>query len=239
MTYEFESITHVINTIKYALRRKGLHFSKYEESELYNIVDYAWSVEGDEKLLHEMKFYNTHLPVSTLTWYAFNEDYSDVKNYMKFASSLINQYRIFVRAINNNNVKSDNPCMNLIFRKNTFEISDFIKQKIEKNVTDGFVRDMESIKNDSGVYFLYDRKMKLIYVGKSIRLGERIVSSIGERKAHYYEYAKTKTKSDTNVYESYYISKLKPKKNVEGKYPDKLTVELPCIRDRDIRSIYK
>src|SRR5699024_6851021 len=231
--------THVMNIVKYALRQKGLHFSKYEESELYNIIEYAWSVEEDEKLLHEMKFYNTHLPVSTLTWYAFNEDYSDVKNYIKFAESLINQYRVFVRAISNDNVKSDNPYMNLIFRKNTFEISDFIKQKIEKNVTDGFVRDMESIKNDSGVYFLYDRKMKLIYVGKSIRLGERIVSSIGERKAHYYEYAKTKTKSDTNVYESYYISKLKPKKNVEGKYPDKLTVELPCIRDRDIRSIYK
>src|SRR5699024_6655512 len=121
----------------------------------------------------------------------------------------------------------------------TINWKDQLRNRFSTELTNDFLEDMRNMMLKSGVYFSYDEDKELIYVGKSINLGERIPSSINERSAIYYEYAETKSESDTSIYEAYYISLLKPELNVEGKHEDELTVRLNCIRNNELKPIYK
>ncbi|WP_252225397.1 MULTISPECIES: hypothetical protein [unclassified Clostridium] len=78
----------------------------------------------------------------------------------------------------------------------------------------------------SGVYKLYDENKQLIYIGKSYNLAIRIVTSIRERKASYFSYCVLNNKADTDIYEIYYISKLKPPLNSSNKNEDSPTLIL-------------
>ena len=85
--------------------------------------------------------------------------------------------------------------------------------------------------NHYGVYFIYDDKNELKYVGKSTNcVIVRSFQSAKERKLLNFskiEYRYPKSKSDVAVYESYYISKYKPEKNSDMVYEDELTIILP------------
>ena len=89
-------------------------------------------------------------------------------------------------------------------------------------------------KDRIGVYFLYNAKNELSYIGKSAScLLTRSLSSIKERglldfaKIELYE---TKTKSDVAIYEAYYISKFKPECNRDIVYDDYPTISLPVLQ---------
>ena len=68
----------------------------------------------------------------------------------------------------------------------------------------------------SGVYFYYDENEKVIYVGKSKCLRERFLQ---HRQAHdvpgakYYKYAVVFDPVDMDIYETYYINRIKPPLN--------------------------
>lgn len=88
--------------------------------------------------------------------------------------------------------------------------------------------------NIFGVYFIYDTNNKLVYIGKSnSNVIKKSLESANERLNGVFskiEYKLPKTHSDTNIYELYYISKYKPKYNIESKFNDKLSIILPRIR---------
>lgn len=84
-----------------------------------------------------------------------------------------------------------------------------------------------------GVYFIYDDKGILKYIGKSTNsVIIRSFQSAKERGLLDFskiEYRYPKTKSDVALYESYYISKYKPDKNNDMIFDDDLSVKLPDI----------
>ena len=87
------------------------------------------------------------------------------------------------------------------------------------------VSDLESI---PGVYSFWDMHDRLLYIGKSIDLQSRIISSYknmiyGLDGIFYARILITPTESDAEVVEAYLIAKLKPSFNVNGKHPDGLT----------------
>lgn len=91
-----------------------------------------------------------------------------------------------------------------------------------------------------GIYMFFDENKEIIYIGKSTsNLISRMLQSF-EQKDYpaYVMLGYPKTKSDTNVYEVYYISKYKPRMNKESKNDDELTVELPDIEFSDLLSTF-
>lgn len=110
------------------------------------------------------------------------------------------------------------------------EYREYAGIRIGHNITNDFVTTASQLSNAHGVYFLYNLEGELIYVGKSVDLSIRILSTISGRGRCAVEFARTASKSDMSVYEKYYISKLKPLMNKEGKHDDELSLELPELK---------
>ena len=68
---------------------------------------------------------------------------------------------------------------------------------------------------------MYDKNKRLIYIGRSINLIDRVVSSAKERKAYYFSIIVCKSEADMFILEPYLISKLNPPLNCEFKTKDK------------------
>lgn len=86
------------------------------------------------------------------------------------------------------------------------------------------VRIFDVLKDRYGVYKFFDADYKLLYIGKSYHLGERIPTSLRGRKATYFSYIITETQADANILEQYFIATEKPLSNGEG-----LTIDLPTF----------
>ena len=102
-------------------------------------------------------------------------------------------------------------------------------------------------KNKFGVYFIYDNKGDLVYIGKSSTcLLSRCLQSVKERKALDFskiEMRESKSRSDVAIYESYYIGIYKPIYNSDLVFDDNPTIKLPELQvsktiKRDAESEY-
>lgn len=90
----------------------------------------------------------------------------------------------------------------------------------------------ELLEETCGIYFLYTDDLQLVYIGKSVNLGNRLPSSIRERRKKlnreiaYFRIAPVYQKPLLDIYESYYIARYKPVCNVTGVYEGDLELEL-------------
>ena len=67
------------------------------------------------------------------------------------------------------------------------------------------------MKKGSGIYYLYDDNRKLIYIGKSNNLLERVISSANiKSKSYFARCSFIENMSDMDIYEIYLISIYKP-----------------------------
>lgn len=87
---------------------------------------------------------------------------------------------------------------------------------------------LNGLKDKHGIYFLFCEE-RLIYIGKSVNLSNRIPGSVRERTTKNciidsFAYLETKTKSDMHVLEIILISQLKPICNSDTKEDDELTI---------------
>ena len=114
---------------------------------------------------------------------------------------------------------------NIFSLERKIEVETFFRNEIYVP-TQEFINTLEYLTYVHGLYFLYDENKKLIYIGKSKNLGSRILDSAKERQGFYLKYKLPLTKSDTNILELYYISKLKPVLNSESKEVDDTTFEI-------------
>ena len=78
----------------------------------------------------------------------------------------------------------------------------------------------------SGLYYLYDKDKELIYIGKSVNLGVRMLESAKFDDVKYCKFSIVNNKSDMSILEVYLISKYKPKYNKDLKYDDTATIEM-------------
>lgn len=94
-----------------------------------------------------------------------------------------------------------------------------------------FLSSVGSLSRRAGVYSFWSELDTPLYVGTSVDLASRIVSSFTERFRHfsdvvYLRYIVTKTSSDAAVCEVAYIAKLKPALNAASKRGDPLTLDI-------------
>lgn len=147
--------------------------------------------------------------------------YNDcIKKYKQIISMSIDDISSDIEIYNNYAVKRD---VKVVLTERIYW--DKINEKFVKYSED-IIDLMETIKNVSGVYRLFDENKKLLYIGKSYGLGKRILSSRKERNATYFSYSIINNKADTDIYEAYYIAKDKPLLNGIGNTDDIPTVVL-------------
>lgn len=113
--------------------------------------------------------------------------------------------------------------------------------KFGQKYSNDFIEDFNKYRLAKGLYFLYDitNEIELVYIGKSKRLFERMRSSSTVRSSELYRYTLIDSESDMHVYEMYYISKYKPRYNVEGVSDDELTIELPELEFSELKELYE
>jgi len=92
------------------------------------------------------------------------------------------------------------------------------------------VSDLETV---PGVYNFCREDDKSLYIGKSIRLGQRIITSI-QRFVEYdrpifVKHIVAQSKNDISVLEAYFIAKLTPPYNIDGAFGDCLHYTLDPI----------
>lgn len=95
----------------------------------------------------------------------------------------------------------------------------------QRSLKKGAEKFLNEISNKSGVYFLYNNEKKLIYIGRSVDLCNRIPSSCSERNASFFKYLITNNAADAFILEPYFISLLKPPLNKEM-----TTCDFPTIK---------
>lgn len=111
---------------------------------------------------------------------------------------------------------------------------EFIPSSEFKNIIDTHV-------SKYGLYFLYNENKALIYIGKSTNLGDRILSSINERKiTEFIKITLTDRIAGMHIYEASYILEKKPFLNFEFKSYDDLSMELkPLEKSKLIKILIK
>ena len=199
--FYFKSINHFENF----LNKNGI-FSDEEKEDLKKVCDKA--IKGDEMCKHILKSFTYSL--------RFNQESEKefLRNVCLIAKEIDNDnFRKFVREKE-------------IFKNDLKFSIDFYLENEKYNLSNEFVKSMEYLYYAQGLYFIYDKNKNLIYIGKSRNLGSRVVSSLKERKGYYFKYKLTKTMSDANILEIYYISTLKPVLNSESNEEDLSTIKI-------------
>lgn len=240
MGFKFMSELHVFNILKKGLLKRNITLTSEEGGRLKEIIAFSWDVRNDSVKMAKLRRCRAYDPVGTLTWLLYEEEYTSSREFINILEEVVRQFERLLdiddgKVIDNETLDS---CRYVLKDYRILLPGELINGDFDDGYLKSFVEEMESLSCVWGVYFLYNSKKEVIYVGKSIDLGSRIVSSVTERKAVYYEYARTESMSDISVYESYYISRLKPSLNVEGKHSDELTVILPDIRDYEVKPVY-
>lgn len=199
--FYFKSVNHFENF----LNKNGI-FSNEEKEDLKKVCDKA--IKGDEMCKHILKSFTYSL--------RFNQESEKefLKNVCLIAKEIDNDnFRKFVREKE-------------IFKNDLKFSIDFYLENEKYTLSNEFVKSMEYLYYAQGLYFIYDKNKNLIYIGKSRNLGSRVVSSLKERKGYYFKYKLTKTMSDANILEIYYISTLKPVLNSESNEEDLSTIKI-------------
>lgn len=110
-----------------------------------------------------------------------------------------------------------------------FGLKAFAISNVEKDMICTYTRPIMS--TNIGCYFIYDNEGVLVYIGKSNSdlLTRACVSSVQRLLGDFsrIELLEFNTKAETNIFEIYYIAKLKPKFNSESNTRDNLPIDLP------------
>lgn len=239
IVYKIQSETHLFNVTKKELKSRGMELLQSEIGELERLCKDFMNMEQVDCLMDPISQYNLHAPISSFTYRLYNDSYRSTRELVDTLHAMNSEYHGIAVNYKNGHHKDILKGLSYCIKDNGYFVPEHKLESLFVGSRKEFQEDMKSLWNVPGVYFLYNKNKKLVYVGKSVNLKDRIVGSILERKAFYYEYAITNTKSDVAVYEAYYISKLKPNLNVDGKYSDNLTIELKCIRNGRVKSVYK
>lgn len=124
-----------------------------------------------------------------------------------------------------------------------FGLKAFAISNVDKDTICTYTR--PTMSTNIGCYFIYDNDGILVYIGKSTSdlLTRACVSALQRVLGDFskIELLEFNTKAETNIFEIYYISKLKPKFNSESNTKDILPFDLPdtSISRKCISSIEK
>jgi hypothetical protein len=245
--FDFTDKYHFKNYIRKVCFGIGLPIDDFEEyyAEIfYSIYDFENEFSGflyfhRFELCKQVRFEIRKLNKGDLYYLAhILKDYEQLKKELAEVSSIIRSHPNYEKHKRNSygiNIKKYR-----ILCRSASEQNKFITlYKGRSELSEIFIKFIEDNEMKTGLYFLYDTEKKLNYIGKSINLGSRILSSVKERGAFYISVAYTESKSDMHIYEPYYILKENPILNAEFQETDSLNIKLKELKISKMLRIYK
>jgi hypothetical protein len=189
--------------------------------------------EGMGWIKSEEHFINYLKNVASKSDEVKTDDILDAETYIEFIYSkkLTDKFTWALRS---------DPCLlenekffNWLQRNNTTGYLD-IPSDYEHELTAQFIDELKNLSGVPGVYSFWTKKDTPLYVGVSINLSDRILSSFSERfrkykRQVYLRHVVTESAADAAVLEVYFINLLKPALNGSSKYADTLTLSMPAI----------
>jgi len=242
----YENHLHFFYTSRKIIKNRQIDFNPIEEL-LFSITKSIFDFTNNhEKQINEKSL---RRPTSIFTYrLAVCKNINEVNSLLTASPSIIDEFRdLFKKSIDELLLNPDD-CIKYI----SVEALEYLKSKKDpkhfiywdekvgkyRTLSPEYLKLQESVFDIAGVYFLYDHTKSLIYIGKSYHLWKRILSSCLERKALYCSYAVIGNKADTDIYEMYFISKLKPLENGTGKTDDSPTIILPELEFSPLTQVY-
>jgi hypothetical protein len=216
----FKSYTHFINyCFKICQNNEVVFYEKdgvcMDDEDIKDIFrTYAWSVEYENRF----KRIGVIPPYALLIWSLKQHDHGkQLKSFINSTYDELSDIKSGVRTIEQ--------CPNLV-QKPIDESKGVLKRYTNECFTAEYIELLDEASGKCGLYKLYDTKQKLVYVGKSYDLASRIPSSSKTRNSRYVSVCYTKSQSDANLLEVYFISKEKPSENADAHTIDALTIKV-------------
>lgn len=241
--FKFNSEKHFYNTCRMLIKDKNIVDVRSIESSLKCIAKafYDFTVKFIIRLNHRCLIYPTKEFLSSIKliydfeslYNIFKDSEKILENYQKLINMEIGDIIIHERYKSYINQKK---LLNSSFRE--VILKDILeKNKVEHcELTEDILAIISDLTNKSGLFKLYDKKKNLVYIDKSYNLAEGILKSSKKKKTCYCSYCIIDNKADTDIYEIYYISKLKPIYNIAN--IDLPTIKLKELEFGDIIQIY-
>jgi len=207
----FKSDEHYINYCRLILRNKNVSQSIIDDVDLRLLV---WTI------IHENIFKQIGVkPPHHIFTIIIRED-NPIKSINKFKDEVLTE--LWDLSTGNKPIED---CTNIMQYRVAVKEDEFPYAGIDKFTK--HIIDFNKKNADScGVYKLYNRDKKIIYIGKSYHIGKRILTSTRERKAYFYNYCLTKSRADTDLLEIYLILTEKPHLNGDSTTLDNLTIKV-------------
>lgn len=210
----------------YNLINKLLSSKKFKIDGLEIATERVFSYYQYEKLLKKLGFRSP-----TFTMYYLIKNCDDINKILNIISDFIKMHSEIAMIVKDYENATLNYSLELVYKYLSDEY--FEKRKINwseiYNYDEKFIQYTNSLVNISGVYFIFNQKEELVYVGKSKNLSDRVFASISERRnydPYYIRFFKTKNICDANILEPFFISKFKPIANTEFNDVGEINVEV-------------
>lgn len=228
---EFSNGNHLVNYCLKIFENKNIILSKYSKSmivSLFGIYDFYKDLEDKQILKENKNRFNNIIDLCK------GGDFNNVIQEIKSISQKINQCKIgeknfYLEEYNIAFLTDSQNILNIYYPKLLEVVT--ISHAIDKAYLIKEYNYIENIKY--GVYFIYDENNQIAYIGKSLSdVSFRCFESVKERNLYNFskiEIRASNSKSDIGIYESYYISKFKPRLNKDLNVKDIVSLRLEDI----------
>ena len=243
----FKSEEHYVNYIRSIIRDK---FDVYVDENWVKVLRAIYQTDNYKNLFKAFNLKSFHKTISWELRNLKNNDVEILESFLGYKLKLLKQVKLFIEDTDN---LYSSKCKELLDyckyekvirlerKQDIYDMElGFVQEKFSKGkVSDEAIKIFEVLIDKAGVYLIYDKNKKLVYIGKSYTLSSRILSSIKERKGSYFSYIITENKIDADILEPYLIGTLKPALNGDFMTDDKPSFELPIPKKSELVSIFK
>ena len=208
---KLESAKHYYNLVKKTLNQKGFRIEDLEIA-----TDRVFSYYEHEKYLCSLGYKSP-----TLTMYLLIKECDDINDIVKIIIDFIKMAPEIALIIKDYESAISNHDLELVSKYLSDEYFETrrIKWREIYNYDNKFVRYVDSLCGISGVYFVFNKKEELIFIGKSKDLSSNIFTCISDKlkyEPYYLSVFKTNTTSDANILKPFFVSKFNPIANTDS-----------------------
>lgn len=203
-----QSEKHFINLCCKKIRDNRIAFKNHNE--FLNDLKEVYKISEEIEPLT----YGNRL-VDIISWKLLQETPNTKEAVLHFFNDTLQ--KIINEAIDIYNQKLDRNFVYLkpIFQSETIDFKKLEIPQLEKAISPLAIKELNKLENCYGIYFIYNDKDQLIYIGKSKNLAHRIIQSIKKRRGTKFAYILVKNPADIHILEPYLIVKYKPLSNTE------------------------
>ena len=226
-----KSREHFINVCCKRLRDFGITFRNQDEFKQDLCRIYQISQET-RHLIH-----NRGGLADCITWQLYQK--TEKEQIRKFFCVQMHEIVAEALRINNNDIEGKFNYLEPIKKGDVLKYKKIRINGVSRTISDEAIHELNKLHNCYGVYFIYNDKNQLLYIGKSKNLANRIPESTRERNGAKFAYILTVQPADIHILEPYLILKYKPIENTEFIEHGNTSFNIDCPKPSRIIPFYE